>query len=259
MHLYARRKLVEQRLRRDLSSSFEIINAPDHPLLIRGPDLLVGADGVLIALISPTESERLRPERLYRRTLIIKAAFPPELQIVLLDEGQLDSELFDAVTPVSELRLLAPLIKKLGGRREKRDHAGRASIERRFGATYLLSRMLFRRETPPMARRVSRSARRDLVDQVGSVEFSSFNTDPSPSDVSRLILDRPEKFFQPDNGAIYPTGMAPDAVFVDGFPRALGDPEKYLRAAAFAGWLVAPAKSQTEIKRIAFLLNKHAR
>jgi hypothetical protein len=85
-----RRRTIERELRDELPSSYVIVAAPDHPLLIEGPDVLVGGEGNLVAVFTPKASERHSRERLSVRFVLSRLALPPQTRYVLLSEGPLE-------------------------------------------------------------------------------------------------------------------------------------------------------------------------
>ena len=82
-----RRHTIERELRDELPSSYVIVAAPDHPLLIEGPDVLVGGEGNLVELVfTPKAIERHSRERLSVRFVLSLLALPPQTRYVLLSD-----------------------------------------------------------------------------------------------------------------------------------------------------------------------------
>jgi hypothetical protein len=55
------RRMVARELGDEIPSSYLIVTAPDHPLLVEGPDLLIGGEGNLVAVFMPNASDRKMP------------------------------------------------------------------------------------------------------------------------------------------------------------------------------------------------------
>jgi len=71
-------------IRRAFSRDFTVAAQPDHPYLISGPDVLLGRDGVLVALITPKAKERRSPTSLLVRLAACRLALPAHTRFLLL-------------------------------------------------------------------------------------------------------------------------------------------------------------------------------
>ena len=76
-------KAVADRLRANTEGA-TFVSAPDHPLLLRGPDALTATDGALNAIFTPHAIERANPAHLASRLIASKLALPPKTKTVLL-------------------------------------------------------------------------------------------------------------------------------------------------------------------------------
>jgi hypothetical protein len=90
----------------------------------------------------------------------------------------------------------------------------------------------------------------------GGIDGAFFQAPPTPSAVTRLFPDGVERWFRLDDA---PTELPAGIVFAPDYPRIPGDPEKILRASAFAGWIFAPTESSRSYDQIAALAARYAR
>lgn len=84
LHVYNQRKAIAQQLKRTMTSNFVIVNGPDHPLLLRPPDLLIGGEGRLTAIMLATAEEARSPEQAKARYTLCRAALPQESVFVFV-------------------------------------------------------------------------------------------------------------------------------------------------------------------------------
>jgi hypothetical protein len=71
-------------------SESEFVHKPEHPLLLRGPDALIGGPGNLCALFAPNGWEIDNPAHLATRLISSKLALPDNCRTVLLIEENLE-------------------------------------------------------------------------------------------------------------------------------------------------------------------------
>lgn len=57
---------------------------PDHPLLLRGPEALIGGEGNLVAVFAPQKTEELNPAHLVSRLISARLALPSETRTILI-------------------------------------------------------------------------------------------------------------------------------------------------------------------------------
>ena len=77
--------------------------------------------------------------------------------------------------------------------------------------------------------------------------------------IATLALEGAERWFALDDGEPLPVDRAAGAVFADSYPVSRGDPDKVLRAAAFAGWVLAPRHGKRSQSEVAELIARYAR
>jgi hypothetical protein len=111
-NVYKRRNSLAEFLK-DLPTGFIVAVGPDHPLLLRASDLLIGGRGLMTALFLPTAAERRNPSLLKTRFVLNRLALPPHTRHILVAEpadlklaGQLEHD-FDAVLTWSDRGIVA--------------------------------------------------------------------------------------------------------------------------------------------------------
>jgi len=72
--LVDRRRAIAKTVGEEIPTSYVIATAPDHPLLIEGPDILIGGEGNLVAVFTPKASERADDDRLLARFILCRLA-----------------------------------------------------------------------------------------------------------------------------------------------------------------------------------------
>src|SRR5216684_6152496 len=78
-----RRSLAES-VRDALPQDYVVVSNPDHPLVLRPPDLLIGGNGRLIALFIPTSVERGNQRNFRNRIILNRLALPAHTHFVLV-------------------------------------------------------------------------------------------------------------------------------------------------------------------------------
>ena len=99
-----RRELIERILER-LPASGDSVAYPDHPLLLRGPDILASINGRLAAYFVLDEHVQRLPTELLSNVVLSRLALPVETSFVLIlgrraTIRSADSEIFEEVAPV---------------------------------------------------------------------------------------------------------------------------------------------------------------
>lgn len=89
MNIYEQRRHIARLLQRELESGYIAVTGPDHPLLIEGPDALIGGEAGMLAIFMPKAKEWVRPDRLKVRFILSRLALPPETRHVLVLEEEL--------------------------------------------------------------------------------------------------------------------------------------------------------------------------
>jgi len=82
---------------------FRQVIGPDHPLLFKGPDVLISAPGNIAALFVPTRAERKNAAHLGARLIATRLAYPQETRCVLVrnDENLEESFVHDFDAQIS--------------------------------------------------------------------------------------------------------------------------------------------------------------
>lgn len=259
---------LSRRLRQELGSDFVVVPAPDHPFVMRSVDVLVGGRSGLTAFVMASAEEHRRPELLASRVTLNKVALPPETDFVFVeDAGDLDptigarfaetlsskerSFLRDAVTIVEQ------------STRSPRKHGSekvRQISQARFASTYRVARLV-------NARRSGHDAERALPLWGANLSFDTVRSVPSAF-ASRPISTRSligltvrgtDRWYDKTADQPVPTDATAGLVLAPGYPRPRNDPDKALRAAAFAGWIIAPDLSVRSTEELADLALRFTR
>jgi hypothetical protein len=108
--VYQQRRRLESTLRRELPDDYVIVSGPDHPLLLRAADLLVGGKGSLTAVFVPTAREKTDPDLLRARLTLNRLALARDARPVLIadpEAGDLAGAMEADFTQVVDPRRLA--------------------------------------------------------------------------------------------------------------------------------------------------------
>ncbi len=265
--IHIRRREIADHLRHASNGNSVVVVAPDHPLVMKSVDVLVGGPSGVTAIVMSTAEEVRRPNLLQSRLTLNKVALPPETRFVYVagrDETHLKlGEAFSAVVNLSdrgakeELSSISTNPRRLS-RRPDVEKLQRLA-EGRFADTYRLSRILQRhrmREGARPKRSRSHSASRDRFSN--GVEAAFFSSEPTPRALSQLTPIGTERWYRSIEGEPEPTGEPAGIVFALDYPRTVGDPDKVLRAGAFAGWVFAPSNAARTPEQVAELVARFA-
>ncbi|ANK87409.1 MULTISPECIES: hypothetical protein [unclassified Rhizobium] len=266
-----KRKSLEKSLARSLGSDFITVTSPDHPLVLRSTDILIGGRAGLTAIMFATEAEK-RQSRYFRSRLVLnKLALPQETRFIFVsapgDEFLISgvTNEFSAILSFDDQSLRSELtgLAEQPGRLSKKSIPDKllAQTQARFGETYRLARALQRRmdrnrvsEPRQLAERIAMHAA-FLSNKIHTTHFSS---PPNPGRINSLALDGADRWFAEDNG-IFPQDVPASAAFASAYPVAPGDPDKYMRAAAFAGWILAPGSALETNENLAEVISRRTR
>lgn len=268
--IYERRRTIGDQLRRALDGEFIVVAAPDHPLVMRPVDVLVGGRSGLTAIVMPTVEEVRRPKLLQTRVTLNKLALPPEANFVYVSEPPEKivsaGHEFAAVLSLSDPDVINELKSIAAAPRRSLRQADiitfRQLAEGRFADTYRVARIAQRwfhrpREAPSLAQGRSRRASRD---RLGSgLEGAFFASLPTSGAIVDLSIEGVERWFQLAGGQPVPTNEPAGIAFAPDYPRIPGDPDKVLRASAFAGWVFAPSDPTRSLARLSELVARYAR
>lgn len=273
MNIYEQRRDITRLLQRELESSYIIVSGPDHPLLIEGPDALIGGEGGMLAIFMLKAKERARPDRLEVRFILSRLALPPDTRHVLVLEEAMQvgtveglSRNFATVLGWDRRRDLAKIArdKEFVGEQRMLPPEVAAFVQHRYADALQATRVLqwmnrsyerekFDEQYPEPSRRRRKPEKTPFERLAPGVLFTSFGQGAPDSAAVRSLADQTTLAgFSLDNGVPYPTreddyGLA----LIDRLPEYRGDPDKLIRAAAFAGWGFVPEEQQHRVQAIA--------
>lgn len=279
MNLLQRRRNIVRALERELTSNFQIVREPDHPLLIRGPDILIGSDRGLLCVFLPSSDERTSNSSLQTRLILSRLAMPPATCNVLVLEAELDQSLgdklghdFSEVLSLDESKELVALSKEAAviGERTFLPHEIIVGARAKFADLFQVTRAMRlveqrrRKDNNLLAQRVNpskparRSDTRYLAEDVVVAEFGEGRI--STNSVAPLARQQIEAGYVLDRGVPYPTGDAPYGLaLVEQLPTYRSDPDKILRAAAFAGWAFVESDEELDLLKLGGNLSNRRR
>ncbi len=272
LHVYNQRKSIAQQLKRAMASSFMIVSGPDHPLLLRPPDIIIGGEGRLTAVMLATAEEVRHPERAKARLTLCRAALPLESVFVIVatkdreNVGQLLSSNVDEVVRWQDRAEVSRVAeKKDPAKNDRYSWKVKQEIMTRFGSAFRIAQHLRYVEAkkehdehslnprrPPAERRLKFHLRY-TTDQL---PVGDFNGEPNPQDISRLTLLGASRFYDLAEGVPFPDTRTVGSAYAPAMPEAVGDPEKYLRASAFAGWVIVPSESDVEPQQVNMMVER---
>ena len=259
---------LARRLRQQLGGEFVVVPAPDHPLVLRSVDVLVGGRSGLTAFVMASAEERHRPELLQGRVTLNKVALPPETQFVYVAEA-------GDIQPVARSRYSEELSQ--GERSFVRDAVtvverstqatqstfadkARQVSQSRFASTYRVARLVNSRRSQEHDQKASSGRGANLsFDTVRTVPSAFASRPISTRSLMGLTARGADRWFDETTEQPVPTGATAGMLFTPGFPRPRNDPEKALRAAAFAGWIIAPTASPRSPEELAELVARFTR
>lgn len=259
---------LSRRLRQQLGSEFVVVPAPDHPFVMRSVDVLVGGRSGLTAFVMASAEERRRPELLASRVTLNKVALPPETGFVFVeDKGDIDLAIggrFVETLSLNERSFLRDAVTIVERSTQSQQKDGSEKIRQisqaRFASTYRVARMV-------NAKRSGHYAERTLPPRGANLSFDTVRSVPSAF-ASRPISTRlligltvrgADRWYDETADQPVPTGATAGLVVAPGYPRPRNDPDKALRAAAFAGWIIAPDSSARSAEELADLALRFTR
>ena len=235
-----------------------------------GPDIIVGGDSGLSAIYFLKAAERKFPEKFIVRFILSRLALPPQSRHFLID-SHIDyfadtMGLVHNFTAVLDWRRRGEIIKIVqdsyftGGIGKVPDEVGNF-VRKRFLNSLQYTQIMRRldsRRTEGVGRLVKEDATQDQI----FGQFQYLYRDVLFRDLRHKIWNGTQvktisamttrAGFSLDNGVPYPTFQEDyGLVLVDNFKDHRGDPEKLLRAAAFAGWGVVPESQKHRIREVA--------
>jgi hypothetical protein len=259
---------LARRLRHELGGDFVVVAAPDHPLVMRSVDILVGGRSSLTAFMMSSAEERRQPALLQARFTLNQVALPPEAQFIYVaDEDEASPPIhgrFIAQLNVADRSIINDAValveRSVSLPQVSSADKARQLSQRRFASTYRVARLInakrFRRDDDfylaPAGAKLS-------FDTIMSVPSAFSHRSISTRSLIGLSVRGVDRWFEPSDDQPRPTGGSAGLVFSPDFPRLSHDPEKALRAAAFAGWVLAPRSSSRTPEEIAELVLRFTR
>lgn len=259
---------LARRLRRELGGDFIVVAAPDHPLVMRSVDVLVGGRSGLTAFVTATAEERRRPDILGARLTLNQVALPPETQFVYvaradendsLIEGRFAEQLTYADRAMTK-DAVAFVERSIRKPQLAYGDKARQLSQSRFAATFRIARLVnpdrsLRSVDNPAPRRGANVE----FDMIGPVRRGFAKRPLSTRSIIGLSVSGVDRWFHASADQPTPTGEPAGLVLTPDFPHPRHDPEKALRAAAFAGWILAPDVSDRSIDELADLALRFTR
>lgn len=283
MNVYHRRRGLAKSVA-DALSGYVVVASPDHPLLMRSADVLIGGSSLMTAAFLPTSEERSDPKKLSARLILNRLALPNHTRCVLVIE-QADRSLanrfgsdFAAIVPWTRRGDVAKIAKDSVSPAGHRDvpFESAAAAQRDFSNGMRIMRVVARVARrpftsaygePPASRDPSRSERVSAksggqpADPPSKSQFLSGDavvpvTDfsgqvPDSLAVARLISDQVSVRYGLDTGIpIRRDGLVGLAI-VEDWPVRSYEREKLIHAAAFAGWAFVLESQRQQIPKLA--------
>lgn len=263
---------IVARLQRELGGAFHVVHRPDHPMLLSGPDVLIGGEGKLTAILSIGAREPT--SGLLARITAARLALPSTTRILAavsedatLSEGLLrnfDEVVSAGLLPTIALRYATSDARPSGDvsslRESKRRHSEKFSFAllvatlRHKHELGKVSPASVIRELAQMRAGATSSelGARRVATQVRGSYVASLSTSGRPIQQLRKLCDFGLNFsYQLDTGVPYEN---PDAslnvLLVEDWPTARHDPEKPVRSAAFGCWVMAQSSGADDIAHL---------
>ena len=247
-------------LRDSLPSSYHFASSVDHPVILEGPDVLIGGEGLLISIY---HSRRRSPSNLRARIAVSKLALPSHCLHVLvvetqsMDHSQAQDNLksFDRMIEISDLTRPSLMREKPServtyelGKIKKQQNlfysrtfqfaTARRKHQKDDGSSSRLARLLHERRN-----------NKNVILNYKGIDLSAEDRPTTLPYVKYLCQHRFSEF-EFDNNVPYPKQFTPGIAVSDAIPELKGDPEKPLRAAAFSGWIFTDASSIQDLDAI---------
>ncbi|MFN9470011.1 hypothetical protein [Acidovorax sp.] len=268
-------KGVVSTLQRELGRAFYVVGRPDHPMLLSGPDILIGGEGKLTAVVSVRKHEATT--RLLARITAARLALPPQTRLlaIVAEDAVVPQWVMGNFDEVADPRRAWQTVRRyaasdasprgdLGALKEnKRRHS------EKFAFALRLATLRSKHELDTVApnvvmqelaqvnqelQRHSENAlrlRRPMAQVQGSV-VASISARGKPMEQLRTLCDASfTHAYQLDTGIPY---EKPDAnlniLLIEDWPIVRFDPEKPLRSAAFGCWILAKSSGSSDIANL---------
>lgn len=274
MDLKNRRDTLGRLLRGEIDNDYIVVTSPDHPLLLTGPDILIGGGGKLTAVYLANAQEVRQNWLLRARYTLARLALPATARHLFVQSGDEDQSISDISQHFAlglswnERKDLAKIAQDPNflGQQEELPKDIIIKTRERFAETYLAvqtnQRLLARLDKSSLGRDPAQSKRARLVDYGPTIEGVRENYFQGeildlPS-VKLLIAKTVNESFVLDNSLPIPKEgkLRCDIAAIADVASFRGDPEKALRAAAFAGWALLENLSPDHLTRAAHHVRK---
>ena len=262
-------------LQRELGGAFHVVGRPDHPMLLSGPDILIGGEGKLTAVFSVAKKESTAS--LLAQITAARLALPPETRLLATVAEGVEvpdwvmanfDEIVDLRSPWRTIVRYATSDANLRGDRgalkeNKRRHSEKfafalllASLRRRHELDTVAPDLVMRdlaqgSQELPSYSQASLRLRRPSAQVRGSV-VTSLSPRGRPVQQLRSLCDAGFTYsYQLDTGIPYEKpGANLNVLLVEDWPVVRYDPEKPLRSAAFGCWIMAKSTGAGDIAHL---------
>ncbi|MCU1025387.1 hypothetical protein [Stenotrophomonas maltophilia] len=255
------------KLQKELPSTYRFAKDADHPLLMDGPDLMVGGEGRLTCIV--TDKKNRSYERLLAQLSLLRLALPEAATIVLVTDNE-DSRAslsreYDRLFNAQEIgQSLLGFIRSKNVPRTKKEDL-QASKNRHH---HIYSKLMMVGRSRAKSFKADGSAQRLSSRTLASDKISAYFSAAhlSKNNARRQIISTcyssAANYIAMDNGTPYVSSDRYFRILLSDFlPHSRFDPEKPMRALAFSGNLIADVQDRDEaeqlIDRVMALLSKN--
>lgn len=257
-------------LQRALGSEYRVVARPDHPLLISGPDLLIGGSGRLTAIFIVRRSTVATTLR--AKIAATRLALPVTARLIGLGEDYGRPSLFHVMSNLDEIirnsraeKALAAYSSSDAQPITNTDTLNEIKLVHgiRFATAWQISILRQRHQLEirnpnevieNLRSRHAQEVSRNTRGKPNRVELDHSTVAVLPeagvSSRFRAFVDT-ELFarFTLDNGVPYTSGdLSPSVLLASQAPAFKSDSEKPVRAAAFGGWITAQPTTAQDIE-----------
>ncbi len=266
---------IAKPIQKKLGGSYYVVPRPDHPLLLSGPDILIGGNGRLTAVFLIPRS--VRDRHLRARLTAARLALPIDSRLVAIcDTGTCPSnsrlfENFDEIltsqSPVDDIAAYSTsdarsIVNKKSLFEMKKRHAIQFMTALQI-ATFRQRHKLESQSADELMidldTRNNSSISRDRHKRKGPSEISINGSTVSSLPKGNNMLSHLRyawcsgmvQKFELDTGVPYAdTNSQPSILLSEEWPSVKNDPEKPSRASAFSGWILAQSSTSKDIEEL---------
>lgn len=268
----ASRTTIIDRLRREIRGSFQVVARPDHPMLLSGPDLLIGGEGKLTAVIKV--GKRDSASVIAARTMAIRLAMPSNTRLYacIADGAKLSDQIawnFDEIADALETGWTNLVRYAVSDASPRTNKAALIEIKQQHSEKFALAMLFTKLRRQHVAEHVSTegvirkllganpskpesSGRHRPMAHLQGAYVTALTSRPKPVDQLRLICNIGlVESYQLDNGVPYPRAdSALNVLLVENWPMARHDPEKPVRSAAFGCWITTTTSGADDVAEL---------